>query len=226
MKKGYIILSGGGNIEISFELDERFFSLLKNNAKILYIPIALNRDLAGFGACYNWFSNLISSHTGEKEINFSMMLEKDKVPDLGNYDSLYIGGGNTYKLLDYIIKNNIGPKITDFIKDGGIVYGGSAGAIIMGKDIRTTEEENNNNYSNFRGLNLLGGLSVACHYEGTLDEKIFKSAQKIHSRIIALPENSGLIIGSDIVEIIGRTFIFFENNKKQILTKNWCDWLK
>lgn len=222
MKKGHIILSGGGDIKDSFKLDERFFSLLKNNAKILYIPIALNRDRVGFEACYDWFSNIISSHNGEKEIDFSMILEKDKIPDLENYDSVYIGGGNTYKLLDFIIRNNVGQKIVDFIEKGGIVYGGSAGAIVLGKDIRTAEEENDNNYSYFRGLNLLGGQSVICHYEETLDEKIFKSAQKIHSRIIALPENSGIIIGGDVIEIVGRVLIFHENNKKQILTSGFA----
>jgi len=29
----------------------------------------------------------------------------------------------------------------DFLNFGGIIYGGSAGAIIFGKDIRTVEEE-------------------------------------------------------------------------------------
>ncbi len=223
MKKGYIILSGGGDIKDSFELDKKFFSLLKNNTRILYIPIALNRDRVGFEACYDWFSNVISAHAGEKKIDFSMILEKDKIPDLENYNSIYIGGGNTYKLLDYIIRNNVGQKIVEYIKNGGIVYGGSAGAIVLGKDIRTAEEENDNNYSYFRGLNLLGGQSVICHYEETLDEKIFKSVQKIHSRVIALPENSGLIIGNNTIETVGRIFVFDKNHKKQILTSKFVD---
>jgi hypothetical protein len=51
MKKGYIFLSGGGDLKDSFKLDEKFFSLLKPNAKILYIPVALERDQAGYEAC-------------------------------------------------------------------------------------------------------------------------------------------------------------------------------
>ncbi|MBU2578845.1 Type 1 glutamine amidotransferase-like domain-containing protein [Patescibacteria group bacterium] len=221
MNKGYIILSGGGNIEMSFNLDEKYFSLLKNNTKILYIPIALNRTKIGFEACYDWFSTVISNHSGEKDIDFTMLFENDEIPDFETYDSIYIGGGNTYKLLDYIYRENVGKKIIDYIKRGGIFYGGSAGAIVLGKDIRTVEEENDNDYSCFNGLNLLGGQSVICHYEETFDEKIFKSVQKINSQIIALPENSGIIIGGNIVEMAGKAFIFGENNKKQILTSKF-----
>lgn len=218
MKNGHIILSGGGDVEVSFKLDERYFFLLRNNVKILYIPIALDRSAAGFEACYDWFLTLISNHAKEKDIDFTMLLENDKVPDFSLFDSIYIGGGNTYKLLDYIYRKNIGINIIKYIKGGGIVYGGSAGAIILGKDIRTTKEEYDKNYSNSNGLNLLGGKSVICHYIDSLDQEIFEIVKKINSEIIALPENAGIILSSNnkIVEIVGDVFIFDENNKKRI----------
>ena len=87
--KGKLILSGGGDLKISYNLDEEFFSLLKNNAKILYIPIALKRDRIGFEACYDWFSNIIATHAKDKDIDFSMILEHDSIPDLKNYDCVY-----------------------------------------------------------------------------------------------------------------------------------------
>ena len=129
--KGKLILSGGGDLKISYNLDEEFFSLLKNNAKILYIPIALKRDRIGFEACYDWFSNIIATHAKDKDIDFSMILEHDSIPDLKNYDCVYIGGGNTFKLLDFIINKQLDEKILDYLNSGGIVYGGSAGAIIF-----------------------------------------------------------------------------------------------
>ncbi len=217
-KNGRIILSGGGDIDVSFKLDEKFFSLLRDNAQILYIPVALNRTKLGFEGCYDWFSNIISQHSGKKDIDFTMLLDGDNVPDFDRYDSVYIGGGNTYKLLDYVYKNNIGKKITEYIKNGGIVYGGSAGAIILGKNIKTAEEENDNNYVHSDGLNLVENRSVICHYTESLDEKIFETAKRINSIIIALPENAGLILGSNgkILEIVGNVFVFDEKSKKQI----------
>ncbi len=216
MKNSYIILSGGGDIKESFQLDEKYFSLLPNNAKILYIPIALNRTKLGFETCYDWFSSLISEHNKEKDIDFTMLLESDEIPDFKDYDSMYIGGGNTYKLLDYIYKKNLGKNITEYIKNGGIVYGGSAGAMILGKNIRTAEEENDKNYPNSNGLNLLGEKSVICHYTEFFDQKIFEIVKKINSEVIAIPENAGVVLHNEIMETIGDIFLFDENNKRQI----------
>ena len=217
-KNGRIILSGGGDIDVSFKLDEKYFSLLRDNAQILYIPVALNRTKLGFEGCYDWFSNVISQHNDKKDIDFTMLLDGDDVSDFDRYDSVYIGGGNTYKLLDYIYKNDIGRKITEYIKNGGIVYGGSAGAIILGENIKTAEEENDNNYVHSDGLNLIENRSVICHYTESLDEKIFETAKRINSIIIALPEDAGLILDSNgkILEIVGNVFVFDEKSKKQI----------
>lgn len=218
MKKGYIFLSGGGDLKDSFKLDEKFFSLLKPNAKILYIPVALERDQAGYEACRDWFSTVISSHSREKDISFTMLLENDEIPDLNVYDAIYMGGGNTYKLLDYIYKEKLDKKLLDFIKKEGIIYGGSAGAMVLGKDIRTAEEENDKNYLNYIGLNLIENKSIICHYEENLDSKILLLTKRTNSEIIALPEDSGLIVNSEgeIIEIIGKAYIFSEGDKRSI----------
>ncbi|HEX6977099.1 MAG TPA: Type 1 glutamine amidotransferase-like domain-containing protein [Patescibacteria group bacterium] len=218
MKKGKIILGGGGDIDISVGIDKKYFSLLKNNSKILYIPIALNRTKTGFEASYDWFSTVIVKHSNQKDIDFTMLLEDDEIPDLKLYDSIYMGGGNTYKLLNYIKKSGLDEKIKTFIKNGGIVYGGSAGAIILGKDIRTVEEENDSNYSYYEGLNLLGGKSVICHYKEEADKNVYKTIKKTKSEVLALPEDSGMILDSEgkMEEKVGTIYIFNENNKSQL----------
>jgi len=218
MKNSFIFLSGGGDAKDSFELDKKFFALLNNNSKILYIPIALGRDKIGYEACYDWFSTIISRHSLEKDIDFTMLLEDDNIPNLNGYNAIYVGGGNTYRLLDYVYRKNFIKNFLDFIKSGGIIYGGSAGAIIMGKDIRIVEEENDKNYQNFLGLNLLEGKSVKCHYEDNFDLEIFSFVQKIGSQVLALPENAGLILdaNSKVIEIIGEVYIFDEKGKRHL----------
>lgn len=213
-----IILSGGGDIKTSLKIDREYFSLLSSGSKILYIPLALDRDMTGFESCYDWFSKLISEHSNRKDIDFTMLLENDSIPDFEIYDSIYIGGGNTFKLLKYIYKNNIDKSLKKYIQNGGIFYGGSAGAMILGYDIRTVEEENDKSYSQFLGLNLLGENSIICHYVLSLDKKIFESVKKINSKIIALPEDSGLVLDSNgnILKTIGDIFIFDKNKKAKI----------
>lgn len=218
MNKCHIVLSGGGDSDTSFQIDAKFFALLPTGAKILYIPIALNRTMLGFEACYDWFSALVSSHASEKDIDFRMLLDNDTLPDFHKYDAIFIGGGNTYKLLHFIYQRKIANEIVEFIASGGVVYGGSAGAIILGKDIRTVEEENDKDYIHSDGLNLLGDRSVICHYTGLLDDKVFQIAKKIDGEIIALPEHSGIICGPDgyIDEIVGEVFIFNHAVKKRL----------
>ena len=52
---------------------------------------------------------------------------------LNNYDALYLSGGEPKNLMDSIIKAELYNEIKDFIDNGGIVVGQSAGAMIFSK---------------------------------------------------------------------------------------------
>ncbi|NWF65812.1 MAG: Type 1 glutamine amidotransferase-like domain-containing protein [Chloroflexi bacterium] len=212
--KGHIFLSGGGDREDTVVLDKKFFNLLPSGSKILYIPIALNRDAIGFAACHDWFSGCISMHSGNKDIDFRMILEDEDVPELADFNAIYIGGGNTFKLLNYIKEKKLDKRLVKYLKNGGILYGGSAGAIILGENINTVKEENDSNYEYSRGLNLVGGLSLICHYEPNLNEKIMASVNEISTPIIAMPEDSGIAIHPDSIEVVGNALIFDPERKK------------
>lgn len=218
---GHIFLSGGGECEDTAVLDSKYFSRLPNRAEILYIPIALNRDATRYKACYDWFSGCVSKHAKNKNINITMLLQGEDIPELSKFTAIYIGGGNTFKLLTFFINNKLDKKLIKYIDDGGIFYGGSAGAIILGKDINTVKEENDNDYRYSKGLNMVGGLSVICHYQPKLDEKISVSTEEIKTPIIAMPENSGIAIHPNSIEVIGNTFIFLP--KKQKLTNSYLE---
>jgi dipeptidase E len=211
--KGQIFISGGGDIPETKELDRKYFSLLKNNSKILYIPVAMGVDLIGYEGCYDWFSSLIGTYCNDKDVDFTMLLEDDEIPEFSGFDAIYIGGGNTFALLNYVKKRGLNEKFIEYIDNGGIIYGGSAGAIIFGKDIRTVEEENNEDYQYHSGMNLFNDYSIICHYEENLDSKIFETLNKIKTPILALPENAGLILKNNEIEIIGDVYIFNENKK-------------
>ena len=50
---------------------------------------------------------------------------------MANYSAIFIGGGNTFKLLKGIKDRGAFSKLKDFINNNGIIFGGSAGAIIL-----------------------------------------------------------------------------------------------
>lgn len=217
MTKGKIFLSGGGDLKKSFELDKEFFFYLKDGSKILYIPIALKRDTVGFEACWDWFSSLISIHCEGRDIDFGMLLENDEIPDLSKYDAIYLGGGNTFKLLNFLYKNKLAKNFIDYLKNDKIIYGGSAGAVVLGKDIRTVEEENDFDYEHYEGLDLFNGKSFLCHYEENMDKHIFQVSKKIKTPIVSLKEGDGLIFVDGIIKKVGKIFVFNEDGTKILI---------
>lgn len=199
---GKIFISGGGSMEDSFLLDEKFIDSLKRK-KILYIPIAMERDEIGFEVCYDWIISALSKHSKDF-VDITMLTDLiDKNLQISNFDGIYIGGGNTYKLLQYIYNVGFDKILISFLKNGGIVYGGSAGAIILGENIATISEENDKNYKYNKGLSLISDYSIVCHYKNTDDEKIFKFIKSYKYPVIALPEKTGLIINNNCAEVIG-----------------------
>lgn len=212
-KTGQYFLGGGGDTDISFNFDELYFSRLPTNAKILYIPIALNRKDKGYESCKTWFSSLIHLHDKNNNITFTMLLEDDDIPNVSLYDSIYIGGGNTYILLDFIYQKNLHNIIPDFVNNGGIYYGGSAGAIIVGKSILTAEKKDDTAYLHTEGLNKVNGLLLKPHYLSEQDSNLFNINKQTKDSIIAITEESGLIIDQNNIKVIGTAFMF-TNNKK------------
>jgi dipeptidase E len=208
MKNGKLFLGGGGSVEQSFLFDEEFFSFLPRQANILYIPIALRRGSIGYESCVDWFSGLISKHSNERELNFTTALEESHIEALSAFDAVYIGGGNTYYLLNYLCKTGMGDRLAKYLQENGKIYGGSAGAMVLGKDIRTVEEENDRSYEHYAGLNLLGEFSVLCHYQDTMREYALNLSARLRGPILAIPEDSGIVWSQNKIE--SHVGVFFE----------------
>lgn len=50
---------------------------------------------------------------------------------------MFIGGGNTFKLLHEIQQSNFDVQIHFYLEMDGVLYGGSVGAVLCGKTIET-----------------------------------------------------------------------------------------
>ncbi|MGI5846071.1 MAG: Type 1 glutamine amidotransferase-like domain-containing protein [Alphaproteobacteria bacterium] len=197
-----IFLAGGGGYEDSAELDKIFFENIPENAKILYCPAAMSSDR--YPSALEWFSGLVRRYHNTAIID--MLIEenvKSRNPD--DYNAVFIGGGNTYKLLDFIIKNELDKKLKKYISNDGLIYGGSAGAIILGKNINTASAEDESGcYTNTDGLNLLNDACVACHWPKH-EDYIRNFAIENKFKTYCIPENCGMIFDKtgDLVKTIG-----------------------
>ena len=200
--KGRLFLSGGGNEKQTETLDEIFLEKIK---KILYIPLAWpNED---FESCLNWFKNLLKIH--KKETKIEMLTELGKKIELKDYNAIYIGGGNTFKLLKKIKESNFDKKLINYYNSGGTIYGGSAGAIIFGKNIKIAlickdKDINKVNLADTSGLNQLEEAEIQCHFEDNQikEHKNYLEKNNI-KKIICIPEESALIVSGNSKKVIG-----------------------
>ncbi len=203
MNKNRLYLSGGGNEKQSFPLDKFFFSTLPLNGRFLYIPVALRGHMM-YPTAAAWMKSVTELHE-RADIQF------ETADDLGTYDGntlrdfsgIYIGGGNTWSLMQELRDSGFADILIDYIEAGGHVYGGSAGAIIMGKRINTQDDENKLGMQDVSGLNLLNGFSVACHFKNEQGERFQAWAIDNNLPVLCLPEETGLVVEKDLAHCIG-----------------------
>ena len=202
INKGTMYLSGGGDSDQTTILDTLFINSLPKK-EILYIPIAMERDVIGYEACYDWLTNVVSRLSSDF-FDISMILNLEEIKNIKKFPAIYIGGGNTYKLLKAINQSGFSEILRDYIQSGGIVYGGSAGAIILGKDISAVIDENTKyNYNSSIGLSLIGKYSIICHYEEGKNERIVNYLGRNNNPVIAIPEGVGLVVKDNSMTVVG-----------------------
>ncbi len=199
--KGKLYLSGGGNEIKTYALDKIFLQEIK---KILYIPLAWKEE--SYKECKKWFAKMLTLHN--KDIKFDTLTNCNRKINLKNYDAIYIGGGNTFKLLKSIKESGFDKKLVNYYKKGGTIYGGSAGAIIFGKDVSIAlickeKDKNKVKISDTRGMNLVKNFDIQCHFEDDQIKEHQEYIKKTKRNVIAIPEESALFIDGEVCKTIG-----------------------
>lgn len=197
-----LILSGGTGKNNEEKLNSLFLKLVKDKP-ILYIPIA--RETKDYSECYDWINSILKNKKINMLVDFK--LQKIKLDDFGG---IYIGGGNTFKLLKDIKESKFDKKLKDF---KGIIFGGSAGAIIFGKNIETAawgsiKDENKVKLKNLKGLNWVNGYNIRAHYLKKERDETSKFVKKTKTPIIALPEDSGIYVDNKKVVPVNHVYLF------------------
>ncbi len=213
-----LFLNGGGSGKSFVEPFKILNHEIDNNKPVLYVPLAMDENEHSYDGCYEWITEQF------KNINIPCIDMTKSFEDLAsrnfaNYSCIFIGGGNTYKLLKGMKETKIINKLADYVNNGGIIFGGSAGAVIFGKDITIISEMDKNdvNLVDTKGFNMLDGYSIFPHYTNKKSkltkeenaqrhEKFTKSIiefSKNIGKVYALPEEDTMIYCDDNVEIIG-----------------------
>ena len=220
-----LVLNGGGDGKSVESARQLLNGLIDNNKKILYIPFAWPDST--YNGCLEFMTSELSD-VDKLGIDMVRTPEELMNKNFTDYACLYIGGGNTYKLLNDLKVSGAFDKIKKYLTDeSGIVYGGSAGAIIFGKDLDScnTDDDNEVGLIDNTGFNMIKGYSLLCHYTSREEDRTELSRQYLLNLsklkpIYAIPEEDTMFVDNGNIEVIGtRPYYEFVNGveiKKEI----------
>lgn len=199
-----VIIAGGGGADASRKCDEVFAGWLGQHGRLLYLPVAMQGIERTYHESLAWLESVFVPF-GISNITMCTEMDQCLNRDLGFYHGVYIGGGNTFRLLHLMRSTGFDRALLHFARTGGAVYGGSAGAIILGREIGTSAhlDANRVGLTNLEGLNLLLGYSIWCHYQPEDDDRIAAYLQRTNYPILALSESSGICLHADQLRTCG-----------------------
>ncbi len=208
-----VILAGGGNKAKSLPVDTYFLTLL-NEKPLLYIPVAMPPTTYTPEQCLQWLRSVFQPLGQDNIIMWTDL--QGKTIDAQQFSGVYVGGGNTYLLSHHFQRSHILSVLTKAIVSGLPYYGGSAGAVILGKSILVSTDENTTNTTP-AGMDVLQGYSVKCHYDTTQDEALNQFALE-HGPVIAIPEDSGVLFDGETFVVLGTSpvIVFREGKRKSV----------
>jgi dipeptidase E len=183
---GAVFLGGGGSAADSAALDALF---APRAGRLLYLPLALPPERhAGAVA---WITATLGAY-GVTDV--TTWTAPEPRADLTAFDAVYVGGGNTYRLLRLVRAAGLDGALRAFAARGGALYGGSAGAILFGRDVGTAAGlDPPDDEPDTAGLDLLGGWAVRPHYTPAGAGTVRRWADAYDIPVVALSERAGLV---------------------------------
>jgi peptidase E len=192
-----IILGGGGDPEQTPLVDQWFrreiLASRPASADILFLAQAVAPDDWSFERATSWLLDREAFEGLQVEVpeNLAAIGVSD------DYRSMYIMGGNTFRLMDRIRKASVQRVITGAALNA-LVYGCSAGAVIFGADIRIAflgaeADVDEVGLSDYSGLNLLNGFNVLPHYEPNDLADVVDFSRETKSGCVCVDESGGAL---------------------------------
>ena len=218
-----VFICGGGSGEQTVRAVRRLNEVIRHDLPCLYIPLAMGEDC--YDRCCEWITGELS-HVDIPGIEMVRSAEELARKQLTDYSFLFIGGGNTFRLLSEIKRVHMFEPIREYLRNGGVAFGGSAGAIIFGEDLEACalDDDNEVGLTDTRGFDVMKSVSFLCHFTNRVPEHDQRSEKYLleisyHRRIYALPEEDTLFLNETrLEEIIDRPYYVFENGKKTEIT--------
>lgn len=186
-------------------VEQQIKSFLGNTTKILFFPFALHdRD----------------TYAAKAKARFAAMgcsLEAaHAVPDareaIEHTDAIFVGGGNTFRLLKALQDLDLLDPIRRKVKDGAPYIGSSAGSNVAGPTIKTTKDMPIVQPRSFDSLGLVP-FQISPHFQNpdpnsrhmgeTQEERILQFLEENETPVVGIREGAWLVCEKGVVTLKG-----------------------
>ena len=163
-----------------------------NEIKVLFMPddCASKKEILSD----KFYDRLVSYGFKRENITVLNYYDVDSFKNL-EVDMLYLSGGNTFSVLHRIRKHGFQSAMVNYIKNGVIYVGGSAGAHIVSQNIEhiLKYDRNTIGITDFSGLNLFDGILI-CHFTKEREEHFKELSNEGKYKVFALTNDDSLLI--------------------------------
>jgi len=186
---------------------EKVVSLLPNVRKVAFIPTAakpypdapwmrIDRD------------RLVSLGLEVADLDLDTASREETKNAVESADAIFVGGGNTFYLLEKVKKTGFGEVVKNAIAKGKTYIGSSAGSIIAGPDIESVEsldDRSKANLENTIGMGLVN-FAVLPHFDSPKykerNEKILEKYKNWSYKTVPLNDNQFVVPKGDTWQIL------------------------
>jgi dipeptidase E len=197
-----LLLGGGGSAEQEASVLAHFVSLVPDGGRVLNLPWA--RPDPGEPSLHEWITGTLGP-LGIVGVVTASTVNRSVVDRLSSFDAVFVGGGNTYRLLARLRETGMAAALTEFAQRGRPCYGGSAGAIVFGASIATCAHLDRNEIGlvDLAGLNLCRGRAIWPHHLEEDHERIVAFIEQTELEVLSVPENAGIRVDSETIGSLG-----------------------
>ena len=197
---GTVYLGGGGSAADEAAL---WRAMLAGKSRIVYWPCALTPERAH--AAGEWLTGALRDLDVHVGVETWTDLSRHTPDQLASADLLFVGGGNTFRLLGHVREHGFVDAVRDFVAGGGDYYGGSAGALLACTDVEIALrlDENKVGLTDLSALGLVGRVDVLPHFTSTQLGDAIEWARQRGRVVLGIPERSGVALRAGTAEVLG-----------------------
>lgn len=205
-----IVAIGGGELKDleTLPIDREIVRLArKKKPRVLFIPTASNDALGYCETFRTVYENRLKCEVEELLLIREKLSKKTVAEKIFSADIIYVGGGNTLKMLRVWRKRGVDVLLKQVYKKDVVLSGLSAGALCWfrygSSDARSFSQGKQFSYMRVRGLELVSATASPHHIrEKTRDGGLERILRRTSGIGLAIDDNAALVIEGNQYRVI------------------------